>query len=577
MPSNDDFLFSLQPFTHTDGHSQAHQQPEASGSNTPSAASHYNGPVTRSSAANDNTTTSILAGLNAAFTPEDGGQTYDQAANDFAEQLALWTNANFSFDAPTGHALLLDDEKEEEARRNEREREDAANANGGDGDRRKDKGRQVSPRPGVPQPQGPQEPTHRDHKQQADQSQQSNYFAPPSLAAGEGRRPGYGPNRDDINARRHAENAAPNGTSPMQTPNGEANGNGVTQGAIENAFSAFSFANGGGSSAHHQPQQPFLPAGFAAPGAVTPEVLQAIAFQQYLASMTTGAAAPYTAAVANPFSAAVGPLQGFAQPMALQTAMANGGFSNDHTPTGFPGAIPWNTSYGQDGHNDNTAQSSQTGGSSQSPEADDEEASSSTKRRKSSQANGRKKESSSAAQDREDKAEIARALRDEIPPLQLIDTGNPEADAEANRLAIEEDKRRRNTAASARFRVKKKQREQALEAAAKELENRVKILEEENGRLVTENGWLKSLIHVRPGSNNNGTGATAGMVNPAAANLLFQNATAATFPGSGMQPTRHTGLQPRGVGTPGSESMVNGNSSNAKVTTNGSGKRSRED
>ncbi|GAA6062641.1 hypothetical protein JCM10212_003453 [Sporobolomyces blumeae] len=65
---------------------------------------------------------------------------------------------------------------------------------------------------------------------------------------------------------------------------------------------------------------------------------------------------------------------------------------------------------------------------------------------------------------------------------------------ELNALAIEEDKRRRNTAASARFRVKKKQREQALEQSAKELRDRVAALEKDVESLRTENGWLRSLI-----------------------------------------------------------------------------------
>lgn len=62
------------------------------------------------------------------------------------------------------------------------------------------------------------------------------------------------------------------------------------------------------------------------------------------------------------------------------------------------------------------------------------------------------------------------------------------------RCAAEEDKRRRNTAASARFRVKKKQREQALEKTAKEMSDRVQQLEARIGQLETENTWLKGLI-----------------------------------------------------------------------------------
>ena len=74
-----------------------------------------------------------------------------------------------------------------------------------------------------------------------------------------------------------------------------------------------------------------------------------------------------------------------------------------------------------------------------------------------------------------------------------------EEDAKA---AAEEDKRRRNTAASARFRVKKKQREQALEQREKELNNKVSALERRIGQLEQENGFLKSLIIEKNGKEN---------------------------------------------------------------------------
>ena len=61
-------------------------------------------------------------------------------------------------------------------------------------------------------------------------------------------------------------------------------------------------------------------------------------------------------------------------------------------------------------------------------------------------------------------------------------------------MAAEEDKRRRNTAASARFRVKKKQREQALEKQAKEMADKVSLLEGKVQQLEMENKWLKGLI-----------------------------------------------------------------------------------
>ena len=61
-------------------------------------------------------------------------------------------------------------------------------------------------------------------------------------------------------------------------------------------------------------------------------------------------------------------------------------------------------------------------------------------------------------------------------------------------MAAEEDKRRRNTAASARFRVKKKQREQALEKQTREMTEKVQQLEGKVQALEMENKWLKGLI-----------------------------------------------------------------------------------
>jgi hypothetical protein len=59
---------------------------------------------------------------------------------------------------------------------------------------------------------------------------------------------------------------------------------------------------------------------------------------------------------------------------------------------------------------------------------------------------------------------------------------------------IEEEKRRRNTAASARFRVKKKERELALEKTAQEMTEKVVHLESKVQGLETENKWLRGLI-----------------------------------------------------------------------------------
>jgi hypothetical protein len=65
---------------------------------------------------------------------------------------------------------------------------------------------------------------------------------------------------------------------------------------------------------------------------------------------------------------------------------------------------------------------------------------------------------------------------------------------ETSRVAAEEDKRRRNTAASARFRVKKKQREQALERSVKEINDQNSKLMSRIDQLEMENKWLKDLI-----------------------------------------------------------------------------------
>ena len=150
--------------------------------------------------------------------------------------------------------------------------------------------------------------------------------------------------------------------------------------------------------------------------------------------------------------------------------------------------------------------------------------------------------------------------RDNIPPLKLIDTGNPEADAEANRQAIEEDKRRRNTAASARFRVKKKQREAALESHAKELESQVNELREEISKLRNENQWLKGLIQVRgPESNTSGNSnknaLSSSSVDALQAAQQLQALQQAVSPLQNPRQytaetrERNNGIHPRGVGT----------------------------
>ncbi|ORZ38438.1 hypothetical protein BCR44DRAFT_104672, partial [Catenaria anguillulae PL171] len=57
-----------------------------------------------------------------------------------------------------------------------------------------------------------------------------------------------------------------------------------------------------------------------------------------------------------------------------------------------------------------------------------------------------------------------------------------------------EEKRRRNTEASARFRLRKKAKEQALERAASELAARLDQLERRTKELETENAWLRGIL-----------------------------------------------------------------------------------
>ncbi|EIW86410.1 hypothetical protein CONPUDRAFT_78771 [Coniophora puteana RWD-64-598 SS2] len=63
--------------------------------------------------------------------------------------------------------------------------------------------------------------------------------------------------------------------------------------------------------------------------------------------------------------------------------------------------------------------------------------------------------------------------------------------------AIAEDKRRRNTAASARFRIKKKQWTLNLERTVADLAGRAEELEREAADLRKENSWLKEIVLLR--------------------------------------------------------------------------------
>lgn len=71
------------------------------------------------------------------------------------------------------------------------------------------------------------------------------------------------------------------------------------------------------------------------------------------------------------------------------------------------------------------------------------------------------------------------------------------SDSETERTATTEDKRRRNTAASARFRTKKKQWLLNMERTVTSLSRQVEDLEREAADLRRENGWLKEIVMLR--------------------------------------------------------------------------------
>ncbi|ORX47402.1 hypothetical protein DM01DRAFT_1410169 [Hesseltinella vesiculosa] len=70
----------------------------------------------------------------------------------------------------------------------------------------------------------------------------------------------------------------------------------------------------------------------------------------------------------------------------------------------------------------------------------------------------------------------------------------PVEDVSPELVAAEEDKRRRNTAASARFRIKKKMREQAMEQTVKEMTQKSDLLQARVDELELEVKWLRGLL-----------------------------------------------------------------------------------
>ncbi|KAK2462020.1 hypothetical protein APHAL10511_006483 [Amanita phalloides] len=95
-------------------------------------------------------------------------------------------------------------------------------------------------------------------------------------------------------------------------------------------------------------------------------------------------------------------------------------------------------------------------------------------------------------------AELSYASTTMNSPASPSDSISAEAEvtSDSERVALEE-KRRRNTAASARFRTKKKMRTINLERSVTDLTGRAGELEREVTDLRRENGWLKEIVMLK--------------------------------------------------------------------------------
>ncbi|KAK0208435.1 hypothetical protein DFS33DRAFT_1451429 [Desarmillaria ectypa] len=95
-----------------------------------------------------------------------------------------------------------------------------------------------------------------------------------------------------------------------------------------------------------------------------------------------------------------------------------------------------------------------------------------------------------------------------------------------------DDKRKRNTAASARFRIKKKQKTLNLERSVSDLTGRAEELEKEAADLRRENGWLKEIVMLK-GSRLAGVHLTPDTVSSS----MWDHGRAATLSPSGDGPS----------------------------------------
>jgi hypothetical protein len=116
-------------------------------------------------------------------------------------------------------------------------------------------------------------------------------------------------------------------------------------------------------------------------------------------------------------------------------------------------------------------------------------ASSETSDRKGKQKAKQKKKSDADIVDEDDEEEDEPTIGDGA--LSCSSNGSRRSE---NSPLTKEDKRRRNTAASARFRFKKKMREQALQKTACDMTEKTRHMEDRIHDLEREIKWLKSLV-----------------------------------------------------------------------------------
>lgn len=96
-------------------------------------------------------------------------------------------------------------------------------------------------------------------------------------------------------------------------------------------------------------------------------------------------------------------------------------------------------------------------------------------------------------------SEAKSELESKPEPVTQTVSQNPES---LVRQVAEDDKRKRNTAASARFRIKKKLREQEMERSSLMMQQRMNELETRLKQLELENKWLKTLVGERSEARN---------------------------------------------------------------------------